>query len=323
MRSFGRIAVGALGMLALVVPASAGAKTATKHHLEMYKAERHVTLDESSSGKYTVSCTNGDLAADGMWRIDEVGPYNAQLADPDEQPWTIASGVQVLGAYPSDTSTYTFRLRNTTSEDAQVKLFVTCLGKNTAADTHSHPIKYSKLNSRHYGPSGPKDFVPSNHDLACGPNRVFVSSGWDVTAGHAVPFSSYPESNLRQWNYGFYVKAPHTKITTYGRCLELRTASAKGHWHKLYAYHVTSPVQHFDKGNHVWEHQLSCGEHQKALVGGWSLFKHGHHWDNHDWHFLGMDPRIKTRAFKTYGVGANGHFSVVCVNDRTSRPLSH
>src|SRR4029079_8392234 len=105
MRMHGRAALLALGLAALLlIPASAGAKTATKPHLDMYTAEQHIRLGESESGTYTLSCPNGDIAADGMWRIDEVGPYNPQLADPDEPPWTIASGVDVLGSYPSGKS---------------------------------------------------------------------------------------------------------------------------------------------------------------------------------------------------------------------------
>lgn len=322
MRMHGRAALLALGAaVLLLIPASAGAKTATKHHLDMYKAEQHITLAEASSGTYHLECPNGDIAADGMWRIDEVGPYNAQLADPDETPWTIASGVDVLGSYPSGNSQYTFRFRNNTSEDAQLKIWVTCLGKTTSPDTHGHAIKVSNITSQSYGPLGTQDFVPSNNDIPCPAGQVYIAPGWNVTDGEATPFSSYPEANLSQWSYGFYVTAPNTTLRVYGRCLELKTAKTNNHVSKLYAYHRTGPVQHFNKGNGVWEHQISCGDEQKGLVGGWSLFNPGHHWDDFPWHYLGMDPRIKARAWKTSNVGANGQYYLVCVNDRTSRPL--
>src|SRR4051812_23321732 len=136
MRVKARLIMGAAMVLAVAaLPASASAVTATKHHLDMYKAEQHITLPEYDSGTYTLSCPNGDIAADGMWRIDEVGPYNAQLADDDELPWNIATGVSVLAAFPSGNSTYTYKFSNNTSETAQLKIWVTCLGKKTSADT--------------------------------------------------------------------------------------------------------------------------------------------------------------------------------------------
>lgn len=323
MRMHGRAALLALGLAALLlIPASAGAKTATKHHLDMYKAEQHITLGESESGTYTLSCPNGDIAADGMWRIDEVGPYNPQLADPDEAPWNIATGVSVLGSYPSGNSQYTFRFRNNTSEDAQLKIWVTCLGKTTSPDTHGHSFVVGNIKTKGYGPLAQQDFVPSNNDIPCAADEVYIAPGWNVTAGNATPFSSYPEPNLSQWSYGFYVTSPNTALTVYGRCLKYRTGVTNGHLHKLYAEHRNGPVEHFNKGNSVWEHQISCGEHQKGLVGGWSMFDPSQHWNNFSWYFLGMDPRIKTRAYKTFGTGAGGQYFLVCVNDRTSRPLS-
>jgi len=317
----GRAALLALGSLLLLIPASASAKTATKHHLVMDKAEQHITLDEFQSGTYTLSCPNGAIAADGMWRIDHVDQFNPQTADPDESPWDLSSGVTVLGSYPSGPSQYTFRFRNNTSGEAQLKVWVTCLGKTTAPDTHSHPFQVSGINTFTYGPLGQQDFVPSNNDIPCASDEIYISPGWNVTAGEATPFSSYPENNLYQWSYGFYVTSPNTSITVYGRCLKYKTGVALGHLHKIYADRRTGPVEQFNKGNGVWEHQISCDEHQKGLVGGWSLFNPGHHWDNFPWHYLGMDPRIKARDFRTYGVGANGQWFLVCVNDRTSRPL--
>jgi len=321
MTPHGRKALLALGLLALIVPASASAKTATKHHLDMYKVEQHITIPEFQSASPTLQCPNGDIAADGMWRIDEVGPYNAQTADEDETPWDIASGVTVSASYPSSASAYTFAFKNNTSEDAQLKVWATCLGKNTAPDTHGHAFTVSAVNSKSYTGLGQQDLLPAVSELDCGTGEIYIAPGWKVDAGAATPFSSYPESNLREWSYGFYVTKPTTELTIYGRCLTLKTAVANDHDHKLYAHHRNAPVQHFNKGNGVWEHQLSCADHQKGLVGGWSLFKNDQHWDLFNWHFLGMDPRIKARAYKTYNVGANGSFYLVCVNDRTSRPF--
>jgi len=318
MRVKARLVTGAVIALALAaLPASASAVTATKHHLDMYKAEQHITLPEYDTNEYSLSCPNGDIAADGMWRIDEVGPYNAQLADDDELPWTIADGVSVLAAYPVDNSTYKFVFQNNTSETAQLKIWVTCLGSKTAADTHQHSLITTPI-------VGPNHIAGTNlqafpHANMCDANDIVISPGFQITAGAARIVGSYGSSNLRDWTWKFRVSTPGTSINVYARCLKNFTGyyggAPKNHRHKIYAYYTTSPVQHFDKGNGVYEHQIECRQDQKGLVGGFDVS------GNPSWWWLGMDPRIKTRAFKTFGTSAGGSYSVICVNDRTSRPF--
>jgi hypothetical protein len=316
----------ALGLAAL--PASASAVTATKHHLDMYKVEQHITLPEYDDFSQDLSCPNGDIVADGMWRIDEVGPYNAQLADDDELPWHIGNGVSVLWAYPTGNSTYSFKFRNNTSSDAQVKIWVTCIGKTTAPDTYVHNLVPGSVSQWDYNGLGGGD--PSYADGAsCGADDIFISPGFKVNQGSAYLNASYPgpgpdgARKVSQWNWKFHVTEANTNLSLYGRCLSGFTGynGPKSHHHKIYAYFKTSPVQHFNKGNGVWEHQISCGDEQKGLVGGFDV-SHGVYNDpNTWWWWLGMDPRIKTRAFKTYGAGAGGSYYLVCVNDRTSRPF--
>jgi len=311
--------MGAAIVLALAaLPASASAVTATKHHLDMYKVEQHVTLPEYDTSTYTLACPNGDIAADGMWRVDEVGPYNAQLADDDEDPWTIADGVSVTAAFPKDNETYEFVIRNNTSENAQLKLFVTCLGSKTSADTHQHNLVTTSpfWTAHHFNNTG---LQPMPHGGVCGPGEIVISPGFRINDGSARIVGSYGSANLRDWTWKFRVGSPNIDVDVFARCLKLTTAdypgAPKNHRHKLYAYLRTSPIQHHDKGNGVWEHQISCRDDQKGLVGGFDVS------GNPNWWWLGMDPRIKTRAFKTFGTGAGGSYSLVCVNDRTSRPF--
>ena len=318
MRVKARLAAGAVIALALAaLPASASAVTATKHHLDMYKAEQHVTLPEYDTSTYTLSCPNGDIAADGMWRVDEVGPYNPQLADDDELPWTIADGVSALAAYPSGNSTYTFVFSNNTSENAQLKLFVTCLGSKTSADPHQHPLVTTAfVTNNHTTVAGGQFDYP--HANSCDSGDVVISPGFRINSGSARIVGSYGSANLRDWTWKFRVGEP-TSIDVFARCLKGFTGhfggAPKNHRHKIYAYLRTAPVEHFNKGNGVWEHQISCRDDQKGLVGGFDV-SHDPHW----W-WLGMDPRIKARAFKTFGTGAGGTYSLICVNDRTSRPF--
>jgi hypothetical protein len=323
MTFHGRIAVLALGALALVLPASASAKVETKHHLEMYKQEQHITLPEYDTNTYTLSCPGSDLAADGMWRIDEVGPYNAQLADDDESPWTVGTGVSVIAAWPSASDTYTFTFRNNTSEDAQMKIWVTCLGDKTAPDTHQNDLVAGPITSVDYDYTGSGQSVqPNATATSCASGEFFITPGFKVNTGQAYLFASTPGVNLRDWTYGFYVELPGTSLTVYGRCLEDFTDYAplpQHHRHKIYAYLKTT-AQHFNRGNGTWEHQIHCGDHQKGLVGGFHL-GNGFGWNNYTWYWLGMDPRIKSRSYHTLGTGNGGSYYLVCFNDRTSRPF--
>lgn len=318
-----RLVLGLVAALFVVLPVSgATAKTSTKHHLDMYKVEQHATLDEYDSFTFSLSCPDGDIAADGMWRIDDVDQYNFQLADDDEDPWNIATAIDVIWAYPTGLSSYSFKVRNNTSGEAQVKFFLTCLGKKTAPDTEQHSLVYTSDDHTDYGPFNEQDFFPANTAMECGSNEIFIQPGFKVNAGHATIFASYPSSNLRRWTYGFYVKAPATEITTYGRCLNIRTSYTNGHRHRIYPYYRTAPVFHFNRGNGVWDHKINCGDNQKGLIGGFNLHDGVHHWNDHTWHWLGMDPRIKSRVFKTFGTTSGGDYYLVCVNDRTSRKLS-
>jgi hypothetical protein len=324
-------AVVALSLAAL--PASASAVTATKHHLDMYKVERHITLPEFDTTETDLSCPHGDIVADGMWRVDEVGPFNPQLADPDElehwgpSGWHLGNGVDALWAYPSSNTTYSFKFRNNTSENAQLKLWVTCIGKTTAPDTFVHQLQTTPIGSvDHNGLPGSD---PEYGDGACSANDIVISPGFKINQGSAYLTASYPgpgpngTRHVNKWTWKFHVTQANTNLTVYARCLSGLTAVAgpKSHQHRIYAYFKDAPVQHFDKTKGVWEHQISCGDEQKGLVGGFDLSHGVYNDENTWWWWLGMDPRIKTRAYKTYGAGPGGSYYLVCVNDRTSRPL--
>lgn len=333
MRFHGRIGLLALGALALVLPASASAKTATSHRLDLDKQQQRITLPGYSTQEYSLSCPNGDIAADGMWRIDEVGPFNPQLADPDELQafgpggWHLGQAVSVRAAYPSSASTYTFRFRNRVSGDARLKISVTCLGSQTAAASERHALVTRKLagdtrDRQDYGdfPGGFTD--PSQY--GCGPGEVFVSPGYEIREGEAYLFASLPGLPdgvglpLNRWTYGFHVDG-QPDIRVFGRCLSLNTARANGHEHKLYAY-LETDAQPVSWGNDVWERRISCGDHQKGLVGGFTVFEPGGSFHDPKRWWLGMDPRIAARAYTTWGPDG-GTSSLVCVNDRTSRPI--
>jgi hypothetical protein len=334
----GRIGLAAIAAASLALPATAGATTAKKHHLDMSKVEQHVTLQAKQVKDFSVTCPNGAIAADGMWRVDEIGPYNPQVAPAGELPWTLASGVSVRAAYPDehDVSTYRFTLRNNVSQDAQLKLFVTCLGAKTAPDTFQHKLYTYDRDTRDAAHGGDDQYVdatihqagfdPADANVAtklqgCKGGSIFISPGFRIDAGEAEIFASYPATNnLRQWKYGFYVQSANTDITVFGRCLDLRTSKEDGHKHELSYERRFDPVRHFDRGNGVWEHKIACDQHAKGLVGGFDVRgPESWGWNDHQRDWLGMDPRIKARAYSTLGAG--GDHYLACIGDRTGKPV--
>jgi hypothetical protein len=311
-------------LLALVAAAAfapaAGANVAAKHHLQMEKKEQHITLLASETQTYTLSCDPGDIAADGMWRLDDIPQFNAQLADEDELPWQIWQAVSVRQSESTSLGTYTFTFRNNTSEDAQLKIFITCLGGKTAPDTHQHawqtytPIGMPVGGVPYPFPGvvpGPVVMNPADYD--CLPGDIFIAPSWKITQGEAEIADSYPSATLESWTFKFEALSTPGSVTVSGRCLKRESALTGTHYHKLYAKRIASPVAVFDRGNDIWEHQISCGDEQKGLVGGFKNYGFDH--------WIGMDPRIKSRVYKTSGTTGLGTFYLVCFNDRTSRPL--
>lgn len=333
MKVHGRIALLAIGALALVLPASASAKTATKHHLEMYKVEQHLTLDEFDSATPTLGCPNGDIATDGMWRIDHVDQYNFQLADDDETPWAIYNAIEVSQAESTSLSTYKFKVTNKTSAEAQIKFWLTCLGDKTAPDTYQHNLSVRTPSWHTTSAAGGDGFIEADTETlganwGCNDDEVVIAPSWRTVAGSAEIAKSYPFKHAGatffhadEWQWGFWVKTG-TQVEVGVRCLKLLTdddpSGGKLHNHKIYAYLTDSPVQHFNRGNSQWEHKINCRHDQKGLVGGFDVYDAGH-----AWYWLGMDPRIKSRSYLTYGTGASGDYYLICFNDRTSSPRYH
>jgi len=130
-----RIVWSALVALAVLPAASAFAGNsaggvAQRHLLDMYKVEQFVGLDAGDSADgLQVKCPNGDYAVDGMWRIDQVN-FNAQIDDQGPfGDWNRYNGVDVFQSESVAKDTWEFTLVNNTDEDAQAKVWVTCLGR--------------------------------------------------------------------------------------------------------------------------------------------------------------------------------------------------
>jgi len=281
--------------------------------LQMYKVEQHLTvLEDEGVVEKSVACPNGDIAADGMWRVDQVD-YNAQLDSGG--PYDLHNGVSVLAAENTDLSTYAFKVANNTESDVQLKLWVTCLGKKTAPDTHQHDLVVTGPKTKTVSWSAGQN-VSSSADLKCASGEIAIAPGWNITGGSGEIFRSAPSQGLDSWQFGFSAGESPTTIATSVRCLKLKTGTTNGHAHKLQSGPVTTGGQAFDKGNGVKETIVNCGEHEKGLIGGFDVADGDGDYDASKLSWLGMDPRLKSRAYKTLGTGHAPELVLVCVGDR-------
>ncbi len=126
---------------AMASPASAAQMK--QHEVYMYKVEKHVDLvGEYPEGNLHehLYCNPGDIALDGMWRVDNVEQANPPETNGDERD------VYFTASYgdAADRRMWHFRARNYADGIAQIKLFVTCIRGNVEqAFLHSHQVRVS------------------------------------------------------------------------------------------------------------------------------------------------------------------------------------
>ena len=311
--------------LALVSSFSSPAQASAPkpHHVKMYKVEAHVDLGgefPDNSVSQDLSCNGNDYALDGMWRVDHVDQANPDLDMVGDE-----RDVRVDASYGDNVnpSQWHFRFYNGADGDAQLKVFLTCLQRDTENQFgHSHPIvlsnRYDQANAAL--PSGTNAF---DHTPSCVSGEVVVAPGFNFTAGSGRIFRSWPSSGLDGWQWGFLVGGTPADVTTYYRCLQVKTGpSGTGpHAHNLYAMwdsgyggvHYALPV------NTGYEVQQSCESklYNKGMVAGF--------WIDDPWHtwWLGMDPRPKTRAFRYWNEGGGSVWStLLCVGSRTGKQIA-
>ena len=293
---WGLAAAMALFVLLMGMPSMASA--GKSHLLKIYKVEKHLDLQGAPPGNYAhehVFCNPGDYAVDGMWRVDHVDQANPQIGIfGDERDVTVTRSYSDL-QQGGDGTKWHFEMTNNATGRAQVKLFATCLGGKTAENSHQHKIKITPKKTTAFFPGS--DF--SSSAVACTPGReVAVGPGFKTIAGGDVWLkSSYPGNPLSSsWNWNFVVSQPTTMEVSV-LCLRLNTGWFAGHRHRL---DVSLKPGWWPLGartlkkNAIQEKRVACYDHSKAIVGALGIAPSYHGYV----HFLGMDPRPKSRAFK-------------------------
>lgn len=324
---------------ALGSPASA-AVGPRLHEVYMYKVEKQVDLGEFPDGDTHdhLYCNDGDIALDGMWRVDHVDQYDPSDADPDDPvTYNDERDVVVYASYPdgADDRKWHFRLENLAQGSAQVKLFITCVrGHTEATANHAHDVVISQV----YTDSSHNALVAGANEFdfngTCDPGYYAAAPGFNFKNDeYNQIFRSWPITGARSWHWAFKVTDPNPDLDVYVRCLRKKVSSefgpgaSKKHTHQipmtfrpgLGGFSTTVAPQ-----DRSVERRFDCDQgagdyhNYKAMVGAFWIEDPFHTW------FLGMDPRPKQRAFRFLwdGGGSNQiYLGALCVRARTAKQI--
>lgn len=314
----------AFASLVIAAPAMAG-----KSHLTgVYKVEKQVDLN-GEGAEYTISCQSGDIALDGMWRIDNVDQDNDY--EPSPPPgfgttgnylWDNIESVFVDKVENTSPDSYTFAFTPLGGGDVQVKLWLVCLpSPGPLSNGHGHTWNVSSpLSTQTFAIGAGGNTVTPTTACSSSPNRIMVGMGFEVPGANnrVNQYKRESQAGQRNYNFGFYSDTGGTIDVTW-RCLEVRSvgAGSPAHRHRLVSYHKA--VTRTAKANQTQTLSVDCGEHYKAVIGTWDF---GANYGFDKLWFLGMDPRPKTRAFKVLNASGgdfpNVVFDAVCLKDRTT-----
>jgi len=326
IRSIVVLGLTACASLAFTAPAMAG-----KSHLTgVYKVEKHVDLDGEGSD-YTISCKSGDIALDGMWRIDNVDQDNDY--EPSPPPgfgttgsylWDNLESVFVDKAEATGPGTYTFSLTPLGGGDVQIKLWLVCLpSPGPTASGHSATWNVGGLHTKSAPTTGAGDTFSTN---ACDDNpterEITIANGFDFT-GSTAHVNQYKRETsspaFDTYDVSFLSDSASGGGHISWRCLEIRSNSvgSPAHKHRLVYYHKA--VSKNVTKNLAQTLSVDCGDHYKAVIGTWDF---GANFGFNKLWFLGMDPRPKTRAFKVLNADPTNDyaatFDALCLKDRTT-----
>lgn len=300
-------------LFTLQAPASAAASR--PHEVKMYKVEKTFAIEgefpDDTLDTY-LQCNPGDYVADGMWRIDSVDDVW------DEGDFYAGNplDVDVRWSYPDsvDRTRWNFKLQNYNEGRVQGKFFLTCIsGRVDAQYGHDHAVQVTGVGVLNFNKPG--DFA-DQWAGACPAGYLPITPGFKFNTGSGHLFRSRPDLT-GGWQWGFKVGGP-VNVDVYLSCLNIDTSANAGHKHKLqyeYGYQTRHVFQH---GR--WEETYSCDGSYKALVHWFDIYDWNHVW------FLGMDPRIKSRAYtfwRTPGAFDDRvDVGALCVKSKTGKQLA-
>lgn len=317
LRSSTSLILAALVLLALAPAASADSH---EHHLGMYKVERFQSLFGGDGvDNLKVKCDNGDYAVDGMWRVDSV--------DQNEDDWTPYNAVEIYRSESTAKDTWAFSIANESDGQAQIHLWVTCIGRKTAPGTHRGKLALSDRFTSTQAIPADAVWLLDAGEKTCPSGEIAVARGFASEGDAALKmFKSWPaDPTMRRWVLGFYAPGD-SDVSTSVRCLKLAVAGSRSHGHTLSTTfrQTTAAVA---KGA-VTQAQITCGDAEKGLLGAFDVRGSRSDWgadfDSHGLWYVGQEPQLKSRVFHVWNhtetASYEADFGAVCFGDRTSTP---
>jgi uncharacterized repeat protein (TIGR01451 family) len=280
------------------LPGTSGSVQPHTHQLTVAKDEQSVVLQAGETRTVDLSCSNGGAMSDGSAEIMHVDQGTGSAAD-----------VLVRRASSVAPGTYRFTLVNTTTGQAQTKVFGTCLPHDTElTDGHRHGLDVGALVSL---PTGA--MTPGRHTFVVpvSPGHRAIAPGLEVLSGNARLVASEPVAG----GWQFTVEAlENAEATLSLRELGERTlvAGSPAHTHTLGFLHVVRSVT-LAPGESV--ERVSCPTGSKGVVGTYELPP--------GVVLLGHEPQPINRDFRLLNT-TNGNVSVMldleCLAIETGSP---
>jgi hypothetical protein len=334
-------------------------------HVELEGEDGEYTLDCKSNdlavdGMYRID----NVDQDNDWEDPDPGlaAFWANPASPSSigtsPDLTIRKSVRPMAAYSDsvDKSRYHFAFTPLAGADVQIKLWVICIPQPLTGFGHTHTWQFTidpAYHTQSIAAAAPSDDPgasmapadPGYYEASCPAKTILINPGFRTTfTNHHIvtsrPFPSTLSWNGRGWVWRVWDDSGAGGSATFSwRCMDVKSSTPSGggsHTHKVVFNKKETtwdglPASDAQVGpQQVSERQQHCGEHYKALLGGWDVSGTWRMedlvgpmtWPHHMWvYFLGMDPRIKTRAFsflnldEIYGTVGT---AVVCFKDRTT-----
>lgn len=302
-----RKALAALAAAVLLVPAaavtvltgsaSADADGKHRHDLDTYKLESWHEIKAGDHLHEHMYCNTGDLALDGMWKID--------AHDGDDRV------VKAFRSFPDsvDSAKWHYELGNPGPGRAQVKLFITCLDDQTGErDGHQHDLVMT--NAAQSGAVVPFASAGQSYTLTCPAGQIPVSPGFKfhaslaagvVPTAHGPVYRSYPTADELGWGWSFG-SGTAGDIALYLRCISSTTTSSgtPAHTHEVDADLIPGYGGQFESlsAGEAIERSISSRPHDEGNVGGFWID------DPSNVSYLGQDARGQVRAARFWYTGA-------------------
>jgi len=259
--------------------------------LTIYKVEKQISMQPGTTVTESAVCNPGDIISDAAVRIDHI-----------DQGTGDANSIEVHKLESDSTGSYSTKVTNHATGQAQLKLFAVCLPGKTSEGrglTVGSPVTQTVA------------LTPGTHDISleCPVGSTPVAPGIEVSGGRALILANAPVGDTGR-KLTVKVSGGTTTIKASIRCLQNKTTEVNGASSELVFTKVTKPIS-VGAGAQATE-SLICGENAKGIVGGWEF--------DDGLVPLGNDPQPKARVFYVWNPTSHpltGTLYLLCLEART------